>query len=108
MKYTLNNDELNLVDGTIKVIYNDESTDSISLTNELVKVTGFDNSSIGMNNLTVEYNGHILNFEVEIVSKQSIGIELEEKPEKIRYIQNYEELDLTVKEEQLKTYFGIE
>ena len=56
----------------VLVTYNDGTTDKINLTNENVKVTGFDNSKIGVNKVTVEYEGHTTTFDVEIVSEPVI------------------------------------
>jgi len=95
VNYIQNYEKLDLTGGNIKVIYNDESTDTISMTNENVKVTGFDNSKVGKNTLTVSYNGSTSTFDVEIVSKSITGINISVSPSKKNYIQNYEKLDLT-------------
>ena len=57
------------------------------LTNDNIKVTGFDNSKIGKNTITVEYDGHKTTFEVEIILKQLSKIEIISNPSKIKYIQ---------------------
>ncbi len=93
--YIQNNEKLDLTGGTIEVIYNDSSKDTVSLTNENVKVTGFDNTKIGKEELTVEYEGKKTSFNVEIISKQITGITIKANPTKTTYIQNNEKLDLT-------------
>ena len=65
------------------------------MTNENVQVTGFDNTKLGKNTLTVEYEGKQATFDVEIVSKEIVGIEVNKMPTKTSYIQNSEKLDLT-------------
>ena len=93
--YIQNYENLDLYGGYITVKYNDKSIDKVSLTNDKVKVTGFDNSKVGTNELTVSYSGHSTKFNVDIVSKQVTGIEVNSLPTKIDYIQNYEDLDLS-------------
>ena len=93
--YIQNYETLDLTSGILTVTYNDGSTDTISLTNEKVKVTGFNNTIVGTNTLTVEYEGKTTTFDIEIISKQITEIQVTAKPIKTIYIQNYEKLDLT-------------
>ena len=95
IQYVQNFEELDLTGGVLTVRYSDEIADTISLTNENIEVTGFDNSELGTNTITVEYLGKTTTFNVEIVQKQIIGIEITTEPIKKSYIQNYESLDLT-------------
>ena len=81
--------------GKIKVTYNDNSSDTLSMTIKTIEVTGFDNSKLGKNTITVKYLGREMNFDVEIISKQATEISLEKPPTKTSYMQNYEKLDLT-------------
>ena len=94
-QYIQNYEEIDLTGGVITITYNDNTTDTISMTNENVKVTGFNNSNIGDNVLTVEYEGKQTTFDVEIVSKQITEIKVTKMPTKTSYIQNYEKIDLT-------------
>ena len=93
--YIQNYETLDLTGGILKITYNDNTTDEISMTNELVKATGFDNSKIGKNQITINYNGLTTNFNIKIISKQATKIEVLTLPTKTNYIQNYETLDLT-------------
>ena len=95
VKYIQNYETLDLTGGELTVKYNDGTTDTISLTNDMITVTGFDNSSLGTKRITVQYEGKQTIFEIEIISKSIQEIELESKPLKTNYIQNYEQLDLT-------------
>ena len=61
--------------------------EKIELTDENVSVSGFDNSKLGKNTVTVSYEGHEAKFEVEIVSKQLSKVEITTKPIKTKYIQ---------------------
>ena len=93
MVYVQNYGTLDVTGGQLYVLYNDNSSSVIDMTNDMV--TGFDNTKIGKNVLTVKYAGVNTELEVEIIAKEIVSIELEEKPVKTRYIQNYEELDVT-------------
>lgn len=95
LKYIQNHDKLDLTGGKLTITYNDNSTSKLSLTNEEVNVTGFDNSKLGNNTVTLDYFGYTTTFDVEIISKEVTKIELTTEPLKMNYIQNYEQLDLT-------------
>ena len=94
-KYIQNYENLDLTGGKIKVTYNDNSSDTLSMTIKTIEVTGFDNSKLGKNTITVKYLGREMNFDVEIISKQATEISIEKPPTKTSYMQNYEKLDLT-------------
>ena len=94
-QYIQNYEILDLAGGILTITYNDKTTDTISLTNENVHTNGFDNTKIGTNTITVEYEGKTTTFDIQILSKQITGIEVSKLPTKTKYIQNYENLDLT-------------
>ena len=71
--YIQNYETLDVTGGIITVTYNDETTDTISLENEQIKVTGFDNTKLGKNEITVEYEGRKATFDVDIVKQESIS-----------------------------------
>lgn len=93
--YIQNYENLDLTGGELEIIYNDNSTDSISLTNSNIQIEGFDNKKIGNNEITVNYVGHQIKFNVEIISKQIVDMEVIAKPTKMKYVINEENLDLT-------------
>ena len=93
--YIQNYEDLDLTGGTIKITYDDETTSIISMNNKNVKVTGFDNSKVGTNTLSVSYLSKTITFNLNIISKQITGINVSTLPSRISYIQNYEDLDLT-------------
>ena len=94
-QYIQNIENLDLTGGVIKVTYNDNSTDNVSLMNENVKISGFDNNKVGLNDIYVEYEGQKTEFNIEIISKSVKSIEIITNPTKMQYIQNIENLDLT-------------
>jgi hypothetical protein len=93
--YIQNSETLDLTGGILMVTYNDGSVDEISLTNENINATGFDNSKLGINTISLEYNGYNTTFDVEIIEKEISKIEIATLPTKKKYIQNSETLDLT-------------
>lgn len=100
--YVSGYDHLDLTGGVLEVIYDDGTTDKISLTNENVLVTGFDNTTVGSNNITIKYRDNITTMNLNIVDKKITGIELSSKPVKTTYIVNKENLDLTYGELSVK------
>ena len=69
INYVQNIDKLDLSGGTIKVTYLSGKTETKALTTKGIDVTGFNNSKIGKNTLTVKYNGKTVTFTVNIVTK---------------------------------------
>ena len=93
VEYTQNYDVLDTAGGELEIVYNDTSTSLIEITSEMVK--GFDNTKLGKQTLRVEYEGKTVEYEVTIVEKKIVSIKMEKLPQKEKYIQNYEEIDLT-------------
>ena len=93
-KYIANYETLNLAGGTIKVTYNDTTTETISMTDSNVSVTGFTNNTLGDVNLTVTYKGKTTTFYVTIVDRTAIKLEVITLPNKTSYIESYEKLNL--------------
>lgn len=93
VEYIQNYEKLNVEGGKIQVIYNDDSEEIIDLTEDMVM--GFDNTIIGVKKLTVKYQGKVLDYDVNIVSKKIVDISIYKKPNKDVYIQNYGVLDVT-------------
>jgi len=84
-------EELDLTGGKILVTYQDNSTEEIDITKEMV--TGYDKTNVGEQVLTVMYKENTTSFKV-IVTNELIGIQMKEIPIKTTYVKG-EELDLT-------------
>lgn len=69
-QYIQNKEELDLTGGKLKVTYNDGSNEEIELTSDQVKVSGFDNKTVGKNTITITYQSKTTTFEVEIVAEE--------------------------------------
>ena len=85
-------DALNISGGSIRVNYNNGKHDIIPMTAEMV--TGFDNTKIGKQTLTVAYSGFTVEFEIEIIAKRVASISVDTLPEKTEYVQNFNELNV--------------
>ena len=94
-KYIQNFESLDLTGGVLTVNYNDNTHDTMSLANNSLTVSGFDNSKVGTNTITISYGGVSTTFNVSIVAKSLVSIAITKEPTKKEYIQGYESLDLT-------------
>lgn len=70
LKYIQNKEELDLTGGSLKVKYNDESIENIALNSEEISVTGFDNTKLGKQKITVTYKSKTTQFEIEIIEEE--------------------------------------
>ena len=68
-KYIQNKEELNLSGGSITVKYNDDSSEEIALTSELIQVSGFNNTIIGNNRITIQYSSKVTYLDIEIIEE---------------------------------------
>ncbi len=97
LKYLEAKDPLNVSGGEIDLFYNNGDVDSVSLTNNMI--TGFNNSKVGMQTLTVTYEGKTCNYDVEVIAKSLVSIAVTTKPSKLSYLEgeNFETAGLVVK-----------
>lgn len=66
-QYVVNKESLDLSGGYIKVEYNDNTSEEISMKSENVSVQGFSNSNAGLRRITITYGGKSTTFDVEII-----------------------------------------
>ena len=104
LEYIQNYEELDIDDGVIKITFDDNSTDEVSMANSGVTVSGFNNKSLGTKTLTVSYGGKTTTFDVTIVKAKVQKIEIKKLPKTIDYIQNYDLLNLS--EGQIKVTYN--
>ena len=84
--------KLNVIGGMITVHYNVGVTETIWMDKSMV--SGFDNTVVGTQTLTVTYGGVTTTYDVEIVPKSLTGISLTALPAKLEYAEG-EEFDPT-------------
>ena len=65
--YIQNEEDLDLAGGKLKVTYNDNSTEELSLESELITVNGFDNTKVGTNTLEITYMEFTITLEIVII-----------------------------------------
>ena len=93
--YLLNTDKLDLTGGTISLIYFNNTKKTISLTDKDVKVSGFNNTKLGKNTLTISYNGFTTTLDVNIVEAKVTGAKVSSNPSKTTYTIRDNKLDLS-------------
>lgn len=70
LKYIQNRENLDLTGGTLKITYNDGSTENIAMSSTEVTISGFNNTKLGKITLTATYQGKNTQFEVEIIEEE--------------------------------------
>ena len=76
--YRENKDTLNLSGAKINLVYNNDTVVPMNVTSSMV--SGFDNSIVGKQNITVTYQGKTTQFEVEIIAKTAVSIKIKTTP----------------------------
>ena len=79
-------EELNLEGGVIEVTYSDGRVEEVSMTDSKVKVSGYDSSKIGMQQVTVSYENKLATFSVQITEEKEGNEGNEEEPSNVRSI----------------------
>ena len=82
-EYVQNYESLDIAGGTLKVTYKYDEYAVIPLSD--ATVSGFDNSVVGKQSITVSYLGHTTELEVEIIQKSLERIEVTTLPNKTTY-----------------------
>ena len=75
IKYIQNKDELDLTGGSIDVEYNNNTKEEISMTDEQIVISGFDNNVLGIQKITVKYQDMVTQFDIEIEEDKTPGPE---------------------------------
>ncbi|MCR5694017.1 MAG: bacterial Ig-like domain-containing protein [Clostridia bacterium] len=86
-------DNLNVSGGQLSIHYDNGLTEVVPLSD--ATVTGFNNSLVGENVLTVSYGGFETTFVVEIIPKSVTQIRMHTMPDKLEYIVGKEQLDVS-------------
>lgn len=91
LQYNQYEDSLNVSGGQLRLTYNDGTSGTISMTSSMV--SGFDNTVVGKQTLTVTYKDKSVTYQIEILAGVS-SVEIASLPEKVSYLTG-ETLDLT-------------
>ena len=82
--YVLFEDALDITGGQLQLTYDDGSVYTIAMTLDMV--TGFDNTIIGVQTLTVTYGGLTTTYMVEIAAQVPESVQIEALPDKLSYV----------------------
>ena len=95
LKYGLDGDEptVDVTGGQIKVTYSDKSVKWWEITPAMT--SGFDNSQLGTNTITVNFGGKSTVYTVQIVPVDVVKISMQTLPNTLRYLKGTQTLDLT-------------
>ncbi len=66
-QYIQGTENLDLTGASLTVKYNSGLTSTIDLPNENVKVSGYDKNKLGKQTISVEYEGELLSFDIEVM-----------------------------------------
>lgn len=85
MEYIQNKENIDLTGGLLRINYNDNSSENIDLASDQIEVTGFDNTKVGTNTITIKYQNYTTTLNITIVEEEVNNdqgtTEPEEKPE---------------------------
>jgi hypothetical protein len=108
LQYLIDKEELDITGGVLTLYYdNDTTRDAYMIYNNGYKlmfaddftladliVTGFDNADVGTKTIVVKYEGKIATFDVEVLDRTLIRLEITDMPTKTGYIKG-DQLDLS-------------
>lgn len=92
-KYLQGKDNLDVTGGKLTLKYSDGTSEIIDLSADMV--SGFDNTKTGSQTLTINYGGKTTSYDIEITAKSLSRIEVSTLPDKTKYFQNKDNLDVT-------------
>ena len=81
--YLEGKDELDVTGAKLTVYYDDDSSEEVAVTADMV--SGFDNTVVGPQTLTVAYGEFTATFDIEIAAKSMTGISVTVLPTKLEY-----------------------
>ena len=91
MEYLEGKDVLDVSGGTVRLLYDNDTYSDTALTEEMV--SGFDNSIVGAQELTVTYEQQVVTFEIEIIAKSPKSIAVTTLPTKTHYLSGVDAFD---------------
>ena len=71
LEYLANNDSLDVENGRIKLIYNNDTFEEKDLTKSMI--SGFDNTIVGKQDLTITYHGKTTTYQIEVLIDYTPG-----------------------------------
>ena len=93
LAYLEDRDVLDVSGGVVTRYFNNGTSDTVELKPEMV--SGFDNTKVGTQTLTITINGKTTTFDVEIIEKTIVAVSVATKPTKTEYLEGKDNLDLS-------------
>ena len=93
LNYVQSSEKLDLTGGSLLVKYNDGSSSTIEMTTSGVTASGFNNTKLGKNTITIKYLNKTTSFQVNIISPSITELTILNNPNKTNYIEG-ENIDL--------------
>lgn len=93
LAYLEDRDMLDVSGGVVTRYFNNGTSDTVELKPEMV--SGFDNTKVGTQTLTITINGKATTFDVEIIEKTVVTVSVATKPTKTEYLEGKDNLDLS-------------
>ena len=93
LAYLEDRDMLDVSGGVVTRYFNNGTSDTVELKPEMV--SGFDNTKVGTQTLTITINGKTTTFDVEIIEKTVVAVSVATKPTKTEYLEGKDNLDLS-------------
>lgn len=87
-------EKLDLSGGKITITNNDGTTSTKNITDDTIKVTGYDKTKLGEQTLTITYSEKTTTLKITVIKKEIESISIKTKPKKQSYFVG-ESLDLT-------------
>lgn len=97
-EYIQNEEELDLNGGLIRVLYNNKTIEEVDMTSELIEITGFDNSQIGKNTITLTYKNKTVQFDILIKEATPEKSSFENAKGKVKRIRKHNFTDASKKQ----------
>lgn len=86
-------DMLDVRGGVLTLFFDNDTSEDIDFTADMI--SGFDNTTLGVQTLTLTYEGFTATFDVEIVERSIASIVMKSLPDKLEYVQRRDTLDVT-------------
>jgi len=93
LQYVMGREDLDVTGAQLSVVYGYDGEKIIPITADMV--TGFDKNTSGEQTVTVTFSGFTATFQVEVLEDRIESISIQQKPNKLQYLQGVDALDLT-------------
>lgn len=90
LTYIQNKEDLDLTGGSLKITYNDGTTENIAIISDEVTAAGFSNTNVGKITITITYQSKTTQFEIEILEEEkAVNSNLDNAKSDVKKVQAY-------------------